>query len=71
MLQELGLGAHEYATSLLVADGEVHDAITTVYEYDRAEYVWPQVKEITSQRRSSRDVPAAHLEQVRASPLPH
>ena len=69
LLQELVLGPLEHATSLLVAPGgEVLDAICTVYTYDRAEYVWPQVKEVCAERRSlpMRAVPAAHLAAMRA-----
>ena len=45
---------------------QVLDAITTVYTYDRAEYVWPQVREICPERRSTREVPPAHLAAMRS-----
>ena len=51
---------------LVAPGGDVLDAITTVYTYDKAEYVWPQVKEICSERRSTREVPPAHLTAMRA-----
>ena len=46
LLQELCAGRHEYATSLLVKDGEILDAITTSYLYDKEIYVWPDVEEV-------------------------
>jgi hypothetical protein len=48
LLQELCAGNLEYATSLLVQDGEILDAITTSYTYDKQIYVWPDVKEVCS-----------------------
>jgi len=62
LLQELCAGNNEYATSLLVHDGTVLDAICTNYVYDKDIYVWPFVEEDQEQRRSTSDVPAAHLE---------
>jgi hypothetical protein len=62
LLQELCAGNNEYATSLLVYDGEVLDAISTNYVYDKDIYVWPYVEEDQDQRRSTSDVPAKHLE---------
>jgi len=60
LLQELVLGRVEYATSFLCRGGSVLDAITTRYEYDREEYVWPDVKEKRASRASSREVQPAH-----------
>ena len=53
LLQELCPGRIEHATSLLVKDGAIHDAICTNYEYDSESgiYVWPNVEEV---RRSWR-----------------
>jgi len=64
LLQELCAGRIEHATSLLVKDGEVHDAIVTDYEYDcdaSGVYVWPHVEELQDRRRSHEDIPAAHM----------
>ena len=47
LLQELCAGHIEYATSLLVRDGEVLDAICTNYVYDKEIYVWPFVQEVS------------------------
>eukprot|EP00928_Gymnodinium_smaydae_P037526 TRINITY_DN2602_c0_g1_i2.p1 TRINITY_DN2602_c0_g1~~TRINITY_DN2602_c0_g1_i2.p1 ORF type:complete len:550 (-),score=61.17 TRINITY_DN2602_c0_g1_i2:132-1781(-) len=47
VLQELVLGCFEYATSLLVRQGEILDAIGTVYEYNSDAYVWPRVEEVS------------------------
>ena len=62
LLQELILGRVEYATSILCKGGVVLDAITTRYEYDADEYVWPHVKELRDRRSSSRDVARTHLD---------
>jgi len=55
------MGRHELATSLLVLRGEVRDAITTTYDYQQEEYVWPHVKEACGNRTSTREVNPAHL----------
>jgi len=62
LLQELVLGRHEIATSLLVRRGAVLDAICTSYEYGCDEYVWPHVKEVS--KTSSREIPPEHLAQM-------
>ena len=61
LLQELVVGAEEWACSLLVDRGVIKDAIATKYVYDKEEYIWPHVRELRDYRKSSRDVPAAHL----------
>ena len=66
MLQELVLGPLEYSTSILITGGEVHDAITSTYDYAEEEYVWPHVKEVTANRVATRDVVPEHLETMRA-----
>lgn len=66
VLQELVLGPLEYSTSILITDGEVHDAITSTYDYAEEEYVWPHVKEVTANRVATRDVVPEHLETMRA-----
>lgn len=48
VLQELVSGHFEYSTSLLVMDGEVLDSICIRYQYDRDEYVWPNVEELAT-----------------------
>lgn len=50
LLQELCAGRIEHATSLLVQDGTVLDAICTNYEYDKEIYVWPFVEEVAALR---------------------
>ena len=55
------MGAEEWACSLLVDRGVIKDAIATKYVYDKEEYIWPHVRELRDYRKSSRDVPAAHL----------
>ena len=62
LLQELASGRNEYATSLLVNNGEILDAITTSYEYDAEVYVWPHVDELQDKRHSHDRVPKAHLD---------
>jgi hypothetical protein len=65
LLQELCAGRIEKATSLLVKDGTIHDAICTDYEYDCDEsgvYVWPNVQELQERRRSHEDIPPSHLD---------
>ena len=83
LLQEICAGRVEHATSLLVKEGVIHDAICTNYEYDcgpSGVYVWPFVKEVradrahaTSQRaraRASADAcTVAHRRAARACPL--
>jgi hypothetical protein len=49
LLQELCAGSIEYATSLLVQDGEILDAITTSYTYNKEVFVWPFVEEVRCQ----------------------
>ena len=39
-------------------DGEVHDAITSTYDYAEDEYVWPHVKEVRT-RAVTADGPSA------------
>ena len=58
LLQELVRGPIEHSVSLLVEDGRILRAMHTRYEYDRAAFVWPRVREVG---RSSSDTP----------PLPH
>ena len=67
LLQELCPGRIEHATSLLVKDGAIHDAICTNYEYDSESgiYVWPNVEELQDRRRTHEDIPAAHMEVMR------
>ena len=62
LLQELCKGRDEYATSLLVKNGEILDAIATSYVYDKEIYVWPDVEEDESKRRSTSDIPQEHLD---------
>lgn len=66
LLQELCAGHIEHATSLLVKDGAILDAICTNYVYDKEVYVWPFVEEEESKRRSHEEIPEAHLEVMRA-----
>lgn len=61
LLQEIAIGRNEYATSLLVNNGEILDAVTTSYEYDAEVYVWPDVEELQHKRHSHSNVPAEHL----------
>jgi len=67
LLQEVCEGRIEHATSLLVKDGIIHDAICTDYEYDSESgvYVWPHVEELQDRRRSHEDIPDAHFEVMR------
>ena len=62
LLQELCPGSTEHATTLLVKDGEILDAICTNYEYDREVYVWPFVEEHQDRRKSHENIPKAHLD---------
>jgi hypothetical protein len=59
LLQELIPGQVEYSVSLLVEDGKLLDNIETAYEYDRPEYVWPNVEELS--RSSQGSVPPRFL----------
>ena len=61
LLQELCAGRIECATSLLVKDGEILDAICTCYEYDAEVYVWPFVTEFEDRRHSHSQIPPEHL----------
>merc|ERR1719356_249065 len=53
----------EYSASLLVDNGDILDAICTEYEYDKDEYIWPHVEEVS--RLSHNDIPAEHLAVMR------
>ena len=54
--------AAQYGKKVLLVDrGVSKDAIATKYVYDKEEYIWPHVRELRDYRKSSRDVPAAHL----------
>jgi hypothetical protein len=66
LLQEIASGHNEYATSLLVKDGEILDAITTSYEFEEEVYVWPHVTELKEKRHSHTDTPDAHLATMKA-----
>jgi len=59
VLQELVVGAHEFATSMLVKDGELYDAVTTEYVYENSEYFYPMCRE--RWRRFYDPAPRAHL----------
>ena len=49
LLQELISGTEEFAVSLLVRGGLIADAISTKYEYNQSEYVWPHnVQEVAT-----------------------
>lgn len=52
LLQELIPGKIEHSTTMLVIRGEIYDIIGIRYEYDREEYVWPDVKELSTQYHS-------------------
>mmetsp|Transcript_69033 Transcript_69033/g.114743 ORF Transcript_69033/g.114743 Transcript_69033/m.114743 type:complete len:330 (-) Transcript_69033:392-1381(-) len=62
LLQEIIPGAVEYSASLLVRDGRILDSICTAYEYEKEEYVWPHVREIS---RKYAEVPACQLATMR------
>ena len=74
LLQELCAGRHEYATSLLVKDGEILDAITTSYLYDKEIYVWPDVEEVRAFTAGTHSSCSRHNSPLtkcaRRSPLP-
>jgi hypothetical protein len=65
LLQEMCPGSTEHATTLLVKDGAILDAICTNYEYDREVYVWPFVEEYHEKRKSHEDIPLAHMDTMR------
>lgn len=58
VLQECVSGCMEYSTSMLVSHGKVLDIACMRYQYDKAEYVWPNVGEV---RRELCSVPSEHL----------
>jgi hypothetical protein len=61
LLQELCAGNTEYATSLLVVDGDIIDAICTSYVYDKEVYVWPYVQEARAASLLSREGRRTHF----------
>lgn len=60
LLQELISGPQEFATTMLVREGKVFDAIATEYVYDCNEYVWPRAQEL--RRRYYHPPPLRHLQ---------
>jgi len=66
VIQELVQGPIEYATSMLVHNGEILDLICTRYVFESSEYVWPRVTEIKQARRFFDAVPVAHFMVMRA-----
>lgn len=49
LLQEWVPGPIEYATSMVLRDGEILAACTCEYKYDRPDYTWPRCHEIGRQ----------------------
>ena len=67
LLQELCAGHIEYATSLLVQEGEILDSISTSYHYDKEIYVWPHVEEVSARQHAH--AAAALMSALPPSPL--
>eukprot|EP00930_Biecheleria_cincta_P061965 TRINITY_DN47495_c0_g1_i1.p1 TRINITY_DN47495_c0_g1~~TRINITY_DN47495_c0_g1_i1.p1 ORF type:complete len:490 (+),score=40.21 TRINITY_DN47495_c0_g1_i1:30-1472(+) len=63
VLQECVSGHMEYSTSMLVSHGQVLNMACMRYQYDKAEYVWPNVGEV---RRELCSVPSEHLAVMQA-----
>eukprot|EP00928_Gymnodinium_smaydae_P033806 TRINITY_DN24112_c0_g1_i2.p1 TRINITY_DN24112_c0_g1~~TRINITY_DN24112_c0_g1_i2.p1 ORF type:complete len:308 (+),score=20.70 TRINITY_DN24112_c0_g1_i2:153-1076(+) len=58
LLQELIAGKMEYSVSLIVQHGKILESACTQYEYDRDEYVYPNVKQV---RKMSISAASEHL----------
>ena len=63
LLQEWVPGPTEFATSMVLRNGEIYAAATVIYEYDRPDYHWPSCHEVA--RRFPAAADPRHLRVLR------